>query len=434
MNNRVKLLIFTVLIIAMSASAVFADSSDTGWKGYGLYNLNKSKVSISSESDAVTVNGRNVSAIYEYTIKNNSGANITVNFGYPDNGIYKFSVHDGSKFLSYKTRNTLYLKNNYGVENLQTPDGRWYLFNMIFKPGQTRTIKVSIEAEMIKEKDDTYGLNFFKDRNFSYAIPSEKTKLTLKLDNFKPYDIFELYGINKEDISDEGAVTLSYTGNYGSGASIGYQPVEKMAIDKLDTSPYKKAKAIAKAFNANKYQEALNLCNEYVPSVSSLDPEQVEYVKAECQRLLGNIEEYLKTIEQLDISRLYPGRIRYKLLLDRLEAYNAVNNDEGINTILMELIPETEQSYPYLNYWLDQNGYKLAESKQEDTDIANGSDNAANTASNKSFDILGAIIQFITILKESRWTYAISGLMVGFIIGRLTKKNKKRQSVYLFRN
>jgi len=436
MYNRVKLLIFTVLIIVISIATVSADSADTGWKGYGLYNLNKSQVSISDESDTVTINGGNVTAIYEYTIKNNSGKNITVNFGYPDNAIYEFGVNDGSKFLNYKTRNTEYLKSNYGVENLQTPDGRWYLFNMAFTPGQTRTIKVSIKAAMKETENDAYGLSFFKDRNYSYAIPSEKVKLILKLDNFKPYNIFELEGVNGEDISDEGVLTLSYTGSYGSGVSIGYQPVEKMAIQRLNASTYKKPKAIVKAFNAKSYEEALTLCNEYIsaPSDSSLNPVQVKYVKAECQRLLGNNNEYLSTMEQLDISKLYPERIRYKVLLDRLSSYNAVKNDEGINMILKELIPETRQNYPYLSYWLDKNGYKLAESKQEDMDETNGSGKAVNTASSKSFDILGAVIKLITVLKESRWTYVILGLLIGFIIGRLTKRNKKNKSVYLFRD
>jgi len=434
MYNRVKLLIFTVLIIVFSTAAVSADSADTGWKGYGLYNLNKSQVSISNESDTVTVNGGNVSAIYEYTIKNNSGNNITVNFGYPDNDIYEFSVNDGSKFLSYKIRNTSYLKNNYGVENLQTPDDRWYLFNMVFTPDQTRTIKVSIKAAMKKAENDTYGLSFFTDRNYSYAIQSEKTKVTLKFDSFKPYDIFELEGIKQEEISDEGTVDLSYSGSYGSGASIGYQPVDKMAVEKLNASNYKKAKAIAKAFNDKNYKEALTLCKEYIPSVSILDPEQVKYVEAECQRLLGNNEEYLNTVEQLDISRLSPDRIRYKILLDRLSSYKAVKNDAGIKMILAEFIPETEQSNPYLYYWLGKNGYKLEESKQEDTGKANDSVNTVNAVSGKSFDILGAVIQFITILKNSRWTYAIFGLIVGFIIGRLTKRGRKRKSVYLFRD
>ena len=436
MYKKIKLLIFTVLIIALSAAAVYADSIDTGWKGYGLYNLNQSEVSISNESDNVIIDGGNVTAVYEYTIKCNSDKNITVNFGYPDNGIYKFNIHDGSKNLNYKSRNTAYLNSNYGTKNLQTPDGRWYLFNMTFTPGQTRTIKVTIEAEIKKEKNDTYDLSFFKDRNYSYAIPSEKTWLTLKFADFKPYYIFELEGIKQEEISSDGTVTLSYTSDYGSGASLGYQPVDKMALDKLSSSAYKKAKAIVKAFNANNYQEALTLCSEYIsaPSISSLDPEQVKYVKAECLRLLGNTEEYLSTVEQLDITRLYPSRIRYKVLTDRIVAYNSIGNDEGMDMILKELIPEIQQSYPYLHYWLNQKGYKLRETVQESADIATHSDNTVNVSASKGFDILGALIAFLTVIRESRWTYVILGFLAGFIIGRLTKRRKKNKSVYLFRD
>lgn len=436
MYKKIKLLVFTILIIIISTSVTYASSYDTGWNGFGLYNLNKSEVTISNESDTVTVNGGNVSAIYEYTIKCNSEKSITVNFGYPDNGIYKFSVHDGSKYLNYKTRNTDYLKLNYGADNLQTPEGRWYLINMAFSPGQTRTIKVAIEAEIEKEGNDTYALNFFKDRNFTYAIQSEKAWLTLKFADFKPYNIFELKGFKQEEISTDGTVTFSYGSDYDSGISLGYQPVDKMAFDKLSASKFKLPKAIAKAFKEKKYEEALTLCNEYLstPSDSSLNIEQVEYVKAECMRLLGNNSEYLSVVEQLDITKLYPNRIRYKLLTDRIVAYDSTGNEEGMDMILKELIPEIQQSYPYLNYWLNQKGYKLKEIEEKPTEIETHNSNLGNTVSNKGFDILGASINFFTTIKESRWTYVFLGFFLGLIFGRLTKRKKRNKSVYLFRD
>ncbi|HYE84061.1 MAG TPA: hypothetical protein VEG39_18095 [Clostridia bacterium] len=436
MYKKIRILIFTVLVVVISAAAVYADRVDTGWKGYGLYNLNKSQVIIYNESDTITINGEDVSAVYEYTITNKSGKNITVNFGYPDNGIYKFSVHDGSKFLSYKTRNPDYLVSNYGVENLQTPDGRWYLFNMVFTPDQTRTIKVTIGAEMKKEDNDTYKLSFFKDRNYSYAIKSEKTSFSLKLADFKPYSVYELDGIKPGEISAEGSITLSFDKSYGNGASIRYQPIDRMAAGKVNASTYKKPKAIVKAFNEKKYNDAVTLCDEYIksPADSSLNLEQVKYIRAESSRLLGKYDEYLSAVEQLDISKLYPGRIRYKILLDRLDAYSNLNNDEGIGNILKGLIPEIQQSNPYLLYWLDQNGYTLSENEQVDAAALTEPENPVISKKSKGFDILGALINFITALRESRWTYTILGLLVGFLLGRFTKRGKRKKSVYLFRD
>lgn len=436
MNNKLKLLLFTVLTIIVSTTVIYADSYDTGWRGFGLYNLNESEVTISNESDTVTINGGYVSAVYEYTITCNSDKSITANFGYPDNRIYKFSVHDGSKFLNYKTRNTDYLRINYGADNLQTPEGRWYLVNMAFSPGQTRTIKVTIEAEMKKEENDTYVLNFFKDRNYSYAMPSEKTWLTLKLTDFKPYNIFELEGIKQEEISADGTYTISYSGDYGNGFSLRYQPIDKMILDKLSASAYKKPKAIAKAFNEKKYEEALTLCDEYLgsPADSNLSLEQVQLVKVECIRLLGNNQEYISAVEQLDITKLYPGRIRYKVLTDRIEAYDSIGNDEGMDMILKELIPEIQSGYPYLYHWMNKKGYKLKEPEKETVDIVTHTDKIANEDSGKGFDILGASLAFFTLVIESRWTYVIIGFLLGFLIGRLTKKRKKNKSVYLFRD
>jgi len=434
MGKIIKFLVLAVLVMIMLTAAAYADSVDTGWKGYGLYNFNKSDVSISNESDNITINGEKVTAVYEYTIKSNADKDIAVNFGIPDNGIVKFSIYDGSKYLNYKTRNTSYLKSTYGVENLQTPEVRWYLFTMVFTPGQTRSISVSIEAQMKKAENDTYGLSFFKDRGYSYAINSEKTWMTLNLPDFKPYYIYELEGVNEEQISNDGVATLSFSGDYGNGIFLRYQPIDKMALDSLGKSAYKKPKSIVKAFNEKKYEEALNLCNEYIssPTDSSLNLEQVKFIKAECMRLSGNYAEYLSTVEQLDISRLYPGRIRFKILHDRLIAYKNTGNAEGVNTILKELIPETQQIYPFLYHWLDRNGYRLEEAEPDAEDAA--SQNNQVSTKNKGFDVLGAVIDFFTFVTESRWTYVLLGFIAGFIIGRLTKRRKKSRSVYLFRD
>lgn len=435
MCSKLKMLIFTVLIMVTITAAVYADTAGTGWMGYGLYNLNKSQVSISNETDNVTVNGSNISAVYEYTIKNNSDKSITVNFGYPDNGITKFSVHDGSKFLSYKTRETSYLKNNYGVKELQTPDGRWYLINMAFTPGQTRTIKVSLEAAMKKEENDTYKLNFFKDRGFSYAIKSDKASLTLKLSGFMPYNIFELDGIKPEEVSEDGSIKLTYGRDYGNGAALRYQPVERMVLDKLNISEYKKPKAIVKAFQEGKLQEAKTLCEEYInaPGDNTLSMDQVKYVRAECMRKLNDNEGYLKAMDEIDSKGLYPARVGYKIAIDRLAAYNSLDNDEDMNKVLKELLPDTKTSYPYLYYWLLKNDYQLVEDKAGMA-APTGKPTGTVSVTGKGFDILGALIALINILRESRWTYAVLGLLIGFVLGRLTKRNKRRSSVYLFRD
>lgn len=435
MCSKQKMLLFTVLIMVMITATVHADTAGTGWMGYGLYNLNKSEVSISNETDNVTVNGSNISAVYEYTIKNNSDKSITVNFGYPDNGITKFSVHDGSKFLSYKTRETAYLKSNYGVNELQTPDGRWYLINMAFTPGQTRTIKVSLEAAMKKEENDTYKLNFFKDRGFSYAIKSEKASLALKLSSFMPYNVFELDGIKPEEVSGDGSIKLNYSGDYGNGAALRYQPVDRMVLDKLNLSEYKKPKAIVKAFREGRFQEAKTMCEEYInaPGDNTLSIDQVKYVRAECMRKLNDNEGFLKAMDEIDSKGLYPARVGYKIAIDRLAAYNSLDKDEAMNDLLKELLPDTKTSYPYLNYWLVKNGYQLVEDKA-DIVTPTGKPTDAVSKTGKGFDILGALIAMINTLRESRWTYALLGLLIGFVLGRLTKRNKRRNSVYLFRD
>lgn len=435
MNIKNKLFLLIVLILSMSPLFIFADSIDAGWMGYGLYNLNNSDISILNQTDTVTINGSKVTAVYEYTITNNTDRNILVNFGYPDNGITSFNVHDGSKFLNRWTNTDTYIKNAYGVQNIQTPDGRWHLFNMSFSPNQTRSIKVTIEANMKKMENDAYPLNFIKDRNNSHAARSANYRFTLKFADFKPYNIFDIIGIKPEEISSQGELTISYNGTYGNGISLKYQPVDKMALDKLSASVYKKPKDIARAFNAKDYQKALALCDEYInsPSDKNLNIEQVKYIKAECSRLLNDKEGYLTQIDAIDISKLYPGRIRYKVLIDKLDAYTAVKNKEAADNILQELIPETEQGYPYLYYWLGQNGYKLEE-VQQDAELPSNTDYPVESRKGLGFDILGGAVKLITVLRNSKWTYGVIGFIIGVIAGRISKRRRRRKSVYLFRD
>jgi hypothetical protein len=306
---------------------------------------------------------------------------------------------------------------------------------MAFEAGQTRTIKVAIDASIKKEANDTYSLSFFKDRGFSYGITGERTGMTIKFTDFKPYYISELDGIKPEDISGQGEVKLSYGGSNGSGASLKYHPTDKMVIERLNASEYKKPKAIAKAFGSGKYEEALTLCDEYIkaPSDNNLNIEQVKYVRVECMRLSGKNEEYLKAIEEIDTAKLYPARIGYKIAYDRLEAYNAVNDDNGIDKVLAALVPDTEKNYPYLSFWLTHNGYELK--AQEAAEVPTVTPNSVKpTKTSKGFDVLGAVLSFFTLLRDSKWTYGVLGLLVGFLIGRLTKRNKRKGPVYMFRD
>ncbi|MGE5633500.1 MAG: hypothetical protein ACM3TR_20735 [Caulobacteraceae bacterium] len=435
MNIRKKSLFLVFLVLLLCFSVVYGDNTESGWKGYGLYRLTDSKTSVLDESDTVTVAGNQVTAVYEYTIKNDSTDENVVNFGYPDNGIYEFSVHDGSKYIKYKSRGMDYLKNNYRVENLKTTVDRWFLFSMVFEPGQSRHIKVTIKAEIKKAGNDTYSLNIFKDRGYPYAILGGKVNYRLSIADFKPYDIVSLEGVKPEQITDKGEINLSYSGSYGSGAVIGYQPVDKMAIDKLAASSYKKPKAISKAFLDKKYNDAITYCNEYInaPSDKNLSTEQVKFIKAESLRLSGRGDEYLQALGEIDVQKLYPGRIRYKIAVDKLGLYDSRNNKDEMNKLLAELIPETKSSYPYMFYWLSSKGYNVEEA-QNNADILTHSDKLGELGKKASMNIPGMVLGLFASMRKSWITYIIIGFILGFLTGRITKRNKKKKSVYMFRN
>lgn len=434
MRNRTLVLLMFVLISCIGR--VYGDNADSGWKGYGLYNLSKSGITVVNESDTVKISGADVEAVYEYTIKNDSNRDIVASLGIPNNDISKFSIHDGSKYLRYWKTNAGYVKDNYGLEDLQNYKNGWYIFNMVFAPEQARTIKVSIEAEMKKAENDTYSVGIFKDRSYPYTALSQKVSYRLNFEDFRPYNVVSIEGLQPEQVSYEsGEINLSYEGNYGGGALITYQPVDKMTVDKLGASAYKKPKAIAKAFLGGNYQDAITYCDEYMesPSDKNLSIEQVKFIKAESLRLSGKKQEYLEALNDIDTAKLYPGRIRYKLLLDRLETYDSLNNSEEMNKILEELIPETKGSYPYLFYWLDSNGYKLQE-EQVDPGLVTYAEKTAGAKSKGSFNIPEIALKLLESIGKSRITYIVVGFAAGFVVGRLTKRRRRRRSVYMFRN
>lgn len=170
---RKKPLVFMLLILLLCATSIYGDNTDSGWKGYGLYNLSESGITVTNESDTVKISGSNLEASYEYRVSNDSGKEIVASLGIPDDGISKFGIYDGSKYLRYWKRSDAYVKDNYDLKNLQDNKNGWYIFNMVFSPGQSRTIKVSISAEMKKAENDTYGIGIFKDR--SYPQPTRES-------------------------------------------------------------------------------------------------------------------------------------------------------------------------------------------------------------------------------------------------------------------
>lgn len=435
MSIRRRLLILVLLAFILNIALVYADNNDSGWKGYGLYNLSKSGVTITNESDMVKISGSNVEAVYEYTIRNDSDKEIVASLGIPDNGTSKFSVHDGSKYLKYWKTSDDYVKKNYGVEKLPDHKSGWHIFNMVFSKGQSRTIRISISAEIVAADNDTYAISIFKDRSYPYTILSEKINYRLIFEDFRPYNIVAIEGFQPDVITDEGDINLSYVGNYGGGGQIIYQPIDKMAAERLGTSAYKKPKAILKDFIAKNYQRTIDQCNEYIeaPADKNLSVEQIKYIKAESYRLSGMKNEYLQTLDEIDTAKLYPGRIRYKLLIDKLELYDSAGNKDGINSILKEMIPEIKVSYPYMLHWLDSNGYKLEEDK-EDPLLSTHTENTEELKNKGSVNIPEVLLKIAGIIRDSWISYLVIGFILGFIVGRISKRKKRRRSVYMFRD
>jgi hypothetical protein len=97
------------------------------------------------------------------------------------------------------------------------------------------------------------------------------------------------------------------------------------------------------------------------------------------------------------------------------------------------MIPEIKVSYPYMLHWLDSNGYKLEEDK-EDPLLSTHTENTEELKNKGSVNIPEVLLKIAGIIRDSWISYLVIGFILGFIVGRISKRKKRRRSVYMFRD
>ncbi len=419
-------LLVACMLFALSAS-VYGDDPE-GYNHYGVYNLKNLNIEVAAGSETVTVSQDQVRTVYEYTILNKDSTAVEAVFGVPDSGIHRFvPTVDGSQ-VKYRTRDEAYLQRNYGVQGIEPEKKLWFLFNVNIGAGEARTFKIDLSAAVPQDKDNSYTLKLLEGRGYAGVIKGTRLPFKLAAEAFRPYDLIALEGLPYEHFSDTGEVNLTMEGQ--SGITVRYQPVEKLLYGKLLASVYKKPKAIARAVVGKKFTEASVLCDEYLaaPLDAKLEPEQVRMAQAEALRLGGDYIGYLEKLEDLDLTKVYPDRMRYKTAFDKIQYYDTIANAAALEEAVKALYSEVKGAY--LGFWLESNGYIREESKP-----AVPAPSAAEPKdSDRKPNPFAAMARTFSGFKYQGTVLLVLGFALGFIVGRMSRKKRRSRSMYLFRD
>lgn len=428
------IMVIAILMILMLAftSAVYSDSQN-GWKGYGLFNINNSKITIMSEDASIELTNDKLNFNGEYVIRNTTNNAIKVYLGMPANGIEKISMMEKGYYIKWKKRSLESLQYEFKIENQLPQEEYWYVFSLSLNPTETRVINVSMDAAQQFNTQGIYSVSYFGDRRLGFSNKAEKSSLYMKVNGFEPYNILSVKGLDPDEIGKNGEIFIETDEKSMETITLQHKDILSQAIDKLMRSPMYKAREIALTFLDKDYDKVSSLCDEYLknPTDNQISKEQIYFIKAESLRRLYKPERYLEIVETMDYSKLYPVELKNKVYLDRVNLYRAQQNKEKIDSLSKELYQQTDDSSEFIAAWLEDNGYfnlsdtdkaKLINDKLEEVE-----------ASGQPIDILKKWYYSIVSIPYTPVIIFAAGLLIGLLIRKGTTRKKRKRSMYIYR-
>jgi hypothetical protein len=431
--SKIRILIVVlVLVLSLSfASAVHSDTID-GWKGYGLYNINDSKITIINEDVNVELLNSRLTYNGEFLIRNNSNAVVKATLGMPVQGIDYIKLMEKSTVIKWKKRSLISMQNEFGMENRIPKEQFWYVFNLVLNPGETKLLNMSLEAVQLQEEKDSYTFTYYNDRKLGYSNHMDKTSLYIGISNFQPYNVLSVQGFDPASMGIKGDIALKAVDENTETVSIKYMNVTKVLMDKLQASTMYKPREIALAFLGKNYSKTSSLCDEYLknPTDSGISEEEIMFIKGESLRRLHNYDKYLSIVENMDYSKLYPIELENKIIMDRMTIYIEQQNNSKLATLLNELEQNTSESTKILNAWIKNSSIYGAAQLNKDNEIKEVSnvDNIIIQNSSK-------LEQWYKKAMDYKYTPIIifaAGLLLGLTI-RMFRTRKRRKSNYIYR-
>lgn len=432
MRRYISKIVSIFILVLMMSTAVFADTAES-WKGYGLYNIGGTGVSIISEDVNLSADMDKLSYSSEIIIRNTGTANVKAVIGMPAPGIEKITLNERNTNYKYKKRTYGSLQNEFNIQGRLPQEESWYVYTINLTGGETKLLNLSFDTTAQSDEQNAYSFIYFNDRNLGFSNQADKSSLYIDISKFKPYNILELEGLNAGQIGIKGQAFVKKNSSNVSTIYFKYTDIDKAALSKLQVSAMYKPKDIASNFLAANYSKAITLCDEYSqnPLDSQISTEQIHYIKAESQRKLQITDKYLTAVENMDYSKLYPSELKYKILFDRMNIYMEKQEQEKLSAIYKELEEDSTPNAKYLLEWINNSAlYYPVDSKTESVFNQLQGDTKENAVK------LSKIEQIYQMAMDFRYTpfilFAV-GLLLGLLLKKGSVKKKRKKSMYLFR-
>lgn len=432
-NIKFPVVLIIVIVLAMTFNlAVYSDVKD-GWKGYGLYNINDSKIKILQENTKLELQNGKIKLDGEYVIKNMTDKELRVSLGTPVNGIENISMLEDGNKIKWRKRSFNGLQSEFKVLNRLPQEAYWYVFNITLNPQETRTLSLKFDAIQQLDEEGAYFVSYFGDRKLGFSNQAEKSSLYIKIGSFEPYNILTVKGVNPSDIGKNGEILLEANEENIKEIRIRQKNLTAQAIDRLSKSRNSKLREAVSVFKTENYDKAVYLCDEYMknPSDEKISNEQILFIKAESLRRQQKYEPYLQLIETIDYNKLYPTELKNKLYFDKANIYLEKNEQDKLNDFLEELYDMPDESTGVLTAWMKNNGFSIT----SDTNIEKPlEDNNGNKQLQKTPTAI--ILEYYDKIMDLPYTPVIlflAGVLCGLFLRKTTNRKKRKRYTYKYR-
>lgn len=418
MKNKKTLVIIFIVLIQLFGSFTFADK---GWEGYSLFNINDSTIDIIKEDSEIILKNNRLYYNGGFVIKNKSDKQIESILGLPSDNIENMSVmYKGSSIKTYKISQKNIIKMN---KTYVFPEkDLWRAFNIILKPSETVRISVKYETNPTIDENGNTVFKYPLLNGSSNEQLIMESAVRFSINDFKIYNLMSIDGTDG-DLSSENGIFLWDSRKDNKEIILKYKDVEQAALNYLSSLNENKYIKIVNSFKVKDYEKTINLSREAITGETKIEAINIiYYLISESYRMLNNNSQFLIESNKIDLNKLYPSELAWKVHYDRLNYLNDTNKEEARQEIAN--IKAGSYKSELLINWAN-NTYSSSTSDLNKDEGAN----TAKESLDKDF-FASAYDTFKKNIIISIIIFVIA-LFLGFLLGRITKKNRRNR--YMFK-
>ena len=421
-----------LIILTFNLQITYSDNENIGYVGHDLYFLNGFDVEVISKNVVIEIEEDRIKFSGDFILRNQTEKITETIFGLPSENIENLIITEKNNIIKSTRRNRSYIEKNFIFEHLPKTE-KWSTASLWLKANETRIINIEYDSKTI---NDSKGIYTFIYENNIEPVNVAGSKVYTVFNNFKPYNIINVYNIEVEKMYYNMESQSILDGNInGRSIMIDYELIDKLATDRLNFSTSKTLKNISNLFRTKDYEGVILLCDEYIsnPADSSVDINQVKFIKAEAYRKLIKYDNYFEIIKAIDLNKLYPFRLKYKIFSDIDEILGGDINDPNLAVVMKSIQGDLTDSNEFFDRWTVHN--KKDYSGVDDTIIFEEEGETKESFLDK-FVFMAKFKNIIQFIKENEIIYFIIIIfffLIGFLIGKFSRKKKKSSPYYTLR-